>query len=82
MNTNFKLTDDMSIVQMLLTWELSQIYRHHSKNTSDENWPSEDQMRQDAEDAVNSMSNIQLLEQMDFVINERKEQRAKRNAQV
>ncbi len=77
----FELTDDMTVLEMMVEWEVYQIKRSHSKNTKDGNWPSESEIEQEAKDRINDMTNVQLLEQIQFVLDERKEQRAKRTQQ-
>ena len=78
----FELTDDMTVLEMMIECEVYQIKRLHSKNTKDGDWPSESEIEQEAKDRINEMSNVQLLEQMQFVLDERKEQRAKRTQQL
>ncbi|AYP28265.1 hypothetical protein HWB92_gp007 [Serratia phage vB_SmaA_3M] len=78
---SFELTDNMTVLEMMVKYEVDQIERFHSKNTKDGNWPSDSEIEQEAKDRINDMTNVQLLEQMQFVLDERKEQRAKRTQQ-
>uniref|UniRef100_A0AAU8KX18 Uncharacterized protein n=1 Tax=Serratia phage Kevin TaxID=3161161 RepID=A0AAU8KX18_9CAUD len=79
---DFELTDDMTILDMMIQWEVYQIKRLHSKNTKDGDWPSETEIEQEAKDRINDLTNVQLLEQMQFVLDQRKEQRSKRAQQT
>lgn len=71
-------TDSMTILDMLIEYEEGQIRRFHSKNTHDGEWPSDPEIREQAINYINSYTNVTLLEQMQFVMDERRQQRAKR----
>lgn len=75
---SYEFTDAMSILDMLFEYEESMIWRFHGKNTKQEDYPSDAEVRDQAEAIINGYSNVELLQQMQFVINERQEQRARR----
>lgn len=77
---SYELTDDMTILEMMIKWEVAQINRFHSKNTKDDEWPSESEIEQEAKDRIDELTNVQLLEQMQFVLDERRAQRVKRES--
>ncbi|AVO23010.1 hypothetical protein HWB57_gp162 [Erwinia phage vB_EamM-Bue1] len=75
---SYEFTDAMTILDMLFEYEEYMIRRKHSKNTRDGDWPSESEIHDEAESVINSYSNTELLRQMQFVLDERKNQRERR----
>jgi len=75
---SYEFTDDMTILQMMFEYEEGMIRRTLSKNCSSDKWPSDSEIHDEAENVINSYSNVALLEQMQFVLDERREQRERR----
>lgn len=75
---SYEFTDAMTILDMMFEYEEYMIRRRHGKNTRDGDWPSESEIHDEAESVINSYSNTELLRQMQFVLDERKNQRERR----
>lgn len=71
-------TDSMTMLDMLVASEEYQIRRYHSKNSRDEDWPSGPEITELAIEKINGYTNVELLEKMDEVLTDRREQRKRR----